>query len=191
MNNTEIFVIPMANPDGHTYSITNDRLWRKNRRNNENGTFGVDLNRNHSYQWGDHINRGSSSSPVSNIYRGPAPDSEPETRAIRDFVRKHKSEILISYHSYTQLVLYPWGYTNAPSSNPNHILIANNIARKIKEIHNKTYRAQQGIELYPTNGDLTDWSYGELGILSFTIELRPSSSPPGFKLPKDQILPNI
>ena len=192
INNTEIFVVPMVNPDGHIYSMidASKRFWRKNRRNNKDGTFGVDLNRNHSFKWGLN-NTGSSPLSSSQTYRGVTADSEPETRAVRDFVRKYRPDILLSYHSYGELVLYPWGYTRETTGS-NHSRIAAKISEKIREVHGRSYTFQQGIELYPTNGDLTDWSYGELGILSFTIELRPrSNSLQGFVLPENEILPTF
>jgi len=83
VNSSEIWIIPLVNPDGLDYSILNYRLWRKNRRLNDNGSFGVDLNRNYSFYWGaDDL--GSSPLPSSETYRGEQPFSEPETSAIRD-----------------------------------------------------------------------------------------------------------
>ena len=192
INNSEIWIVPLVNPDGHEYSRLTYRLWRKNRRNNGDGTYGVDLNRNHSFNWGlDNI--GSSNRTVSYTYRGTTADSEPETRAVRDLVLKVRPQILISYHSYSQIIIYPWGYTDQPSpDDSSYDSLAKQISKKIKEVHNITYGTGQGSKLlYTANGDLTDWSYGELGILSFTIELRPASRTPGFLLPANQILPTF
>lgn len=85
VSGAETWVVPMLNPDGHVYTVEHDRLWRKNRRNNGNGSWGVDLNRNYSYQWG-YDDEGSSSNPNSGTYRGTAPFSEPETVALRDLM---------------------------------------------------------------------------------------------------------
>ena len=89
MNQLEIWIIPVMNPDGYAYSAAApaNRLWRKNRRNNGDGTFGVDLNRNYGYQWG--LGSGSEGSDLTweDTYRGPSAFSEPETRALRDFVQ--------------------------------------------------------------------------------------------------------
>ena len=104
VNNSEIWIVPMVNPDGHQYSVMTDRLWRKNRRNNGDGSFGVDLNRNYSYQWGG---TGSSGDTFSETYRGPAPFSEPESQAVRDFLDQQSPKALISYHNYSQLQLLP------------------------------------------------------------------------------------
>ena len=193
INNSEIWIVPLVNPDGHEYSRLTYRLWRKNRRNNGDGTYGVDLNRNHSFNWGLD-NTGSSNRTVSYTYRGTTADSEPETRAVRDLVLKVRPQILISYHNYSQIIIYPWGYTDQQSTpdDSSYDSIAKQISKKIKEVHNITYGTGQVSKLlYTANGDLTDWSYGELGILSFTIELRPASGSPGFLLPANQILPTF
>jgi murein tripeptide amidase MpaA len=189
VNHAEIWVVPLVNPDGHQYSVATDRLWRKNRRNNGDGSFGVDLNRNYSYQWGG---PGSSSDTFSEIYRGAAPFSEPETQAVRDFLRQHRPRSLISYHSYSQLVLYPWGYTNTPA--PDEALMQNlavAIADRIRVVHNVRYTPEQSSDLYLASGDTTDWLYGEFGVPNFTIELRPQSTPPGFQLPESEIAPTF
>ncbi|MDZ7309769.1 MAG: M14 family metallopeptidase [candidate division KSB1 bacterium] len=189
VNQAEIWIIPMVNPDGHQYSVTTDRLWRKNRRNNGDGTFGVDLNRNYSYQWGG---PGSSGDTYSEIYRGSAPFSEPETQAVRDFLQQRQTRALISYHNYSQLILYPWGYTNAPA--PDEPLLqdlAVAMADRIRAVHAVTYTPQQSSELYLSSGDTTDWLYGVFHVPNFTIELRPRSASPGFELPESEITPTF
>jgi hypothetical protein len=93
----EVWVIPVVNPDGVYYSQTEYKLWRKNRRPNGNGQYGVDLNRNYGYQWGG---QGASANIGENTYRGPEPFSEPETRAIRDLARAKKFVAALSFHSY-------------------------------------------------------------------------------------------
>jgi hypothetical protein len=189
VNQSEIWIVPMVNPDGHQYSVTTDRLWRKNRRNNDDGTYGVDLNRNYGYQWGG---PGSSGDTYSEIYRGPAAFSEPETQAVRDFLQQHQAKALISYHSYSQLVLYPWGYTNSPA--PDAPLLQNlavAIADRIRVVHAVTYTPEQSSDLYLASGDTTDWLYGESRVPSFTIELRPRSASPGFELPESEITPTF
>lgn len=187
IDNAEIWVVPMVNPDGHQYSVISDRLWRKNRRNNGDGSYGVDLNRNYSYKWGG---TGSSGDTFSETYRGPAPFSEPETQACRDFLTQIEPDALISYHSYSQLILFPWGYTSSPA--PDKVLMENlaiQMANKIKAVHGVTYTPDQSSGLYLSSGDTTDWLYALLGVPAYTIELRPSSSYPGFVLPESQIEP--
>ena len=189
VNQTEIWIVPMVNPDGHQYSVASQRLWRKNRRNNGDGTFGVDLNRNYSYQWGG---PGSSGDTFSDTYRGTGPFSEPETQAVRDFLQQHRPSSLISYHSFSQLILYPWGYTNSPAPDApllNNLAVA--MADRIRVVHNVSYTPQQSSDLYLASGDTTDWLYGVFGVPCFTIELRPRSAFPGFELPDSEIAPTV
>ena len=189
VDKAEIWIVPMVNPDGHQHSVITDRLWRKNRRNNGDGSFGVDLNRNYEKEWGG---PGSSGDTFSETYRGPAPFSEPESQACRDFLQAVNPDALISYHSYSQLVLFPWGYTNSPA--PDKALLqslATTLANKIKAVHGKTYTPEQSSSLYLASGDTTDWLYWLLGVPAFTIELRPSSLWPGFKLPESEIKPTF
>ncbi len=189
VDNGEIWIVPMVNPDGHTYAVTDNRLWRKNRRNNGDGSFGVDLNRNHSYEWGG---PGSSGSTFSETYRGTEPDSEPETKAIRDFANQHDLRALVSFHNYSQLVLYPWGHTNDPAPDAGLMgQLARTMADRILSVHGKNYTPQQSSDLYLASGDATDWLYGETQVPSFTIELRPTSSFPGFQLPESEIQPTF
>lgn len=189
IDNGEIWIIPLLNPDGHQYSVTSNRLWRKNRRNNGDGTFGVDLNRNYSYEWGG---PGSSGDTFSEIYRGPRAFSEPETGIVRDLANRHNFVAMISYHNYSQLVLFPWGHTNSPA--PDRTLLdqlATSLADSIFGVHAVRYTPQQSSDLYLASGDATDWLYGETRAPSFTIELRPRSSRPGFILPESQIQPTF
>lgn len=188
VDNAEIWIVPLVNPDGHQHSVTSARLWRKNRRNNGDGTFGVDLNRNYEHEWGG---PGSSGNTFSEIYRGTAPFSEPETQAVRDFLQQNPPKALISYHSYSQLVLYPWGHTDAPA--PDETLLRDlsvAIADEIRAVHSVSYTPQQSAELYLASGDTTDWLYALLSAPSFTIELRPRGNP-GFVLPESEIQPTF
>jgi len=174
VNEAQIWIVPLVNPDGLEYSIKFYRYWRKNRRLNSDGSFGVDLNRNYGFKWGVD-NRGSSPNPASETYRGPAPFSEPETRAVRDLFLKYPFQALISYHSYSQVILFPWGYTRTP---PDKYQLLFNLARKMSDlmvtVHGRRYDyGQASTMLYLTNGDTTDWAYGLAGIPAFTIELPP------------------
>ncbi len=174
VNESEIWIVPLVNPDGLEYSIHSYRYWRKNRRLNSDGTFGVDLNRNYGYVWGiDNI--GSSPNPASDIYRGAAPFSEPETRAVRDLFLKKNFQAMISYHSYSQLILHPWGYTTAPSDKEALLReIGEAMASVMTPVNGRVYKTgPAGAFLYLTNGDTTDWTFGLSGIPSYTIELPP------------------
>jgi len=173
LENRDIWVIPMVNPDGVEWDIIGDRykMWRKNRRDNRDGNYGVDLNRNYSYGWG---RGGSSGSTGSDIYRGEAPFSEPETQTIKSFVESHlNSKILVSVHTFSELILYPWGHTDSPISNEKDRQAFQNMAETMAR-WNK-YTPQQSSDLYIASGDTTDWAYGEHGIFAFTFELSPRS----------------
>lgn len=175
VDQSEIWIVPLLNPDGLEYSIHFYRYWRKNRRDNGDGTYGIDLNRNYGYQWGiDNI--GSSPYTFSNTYRGPSAFSEPETQAIRDLYAQRNFSALISYHSFSQVILYPWGYTDQPSADDLLLeQIATDMSTQMQAINGNDYGFMQAGEgFYLTNGDTTDWSYGVYGIPSFTIELPPA-----------------
>jgi len=186
VDNCQIWIVPVVNPDGYEYSRTRDRMWRKNRRDNGDETFGVDLNRNYSYMWG-----GPDASPGTSAenYRGPSAFSEPETQAIRDLALDYDFRVLMSYHNYGQQVLAPWGYTWEPC--PDDIPMGNmtlKMMNLIKETSGAIYRPwTKETGGYLVGGNTRDWGYGELGIYSFCIELPPVSG--GFWLAENRIIP--
>ena len=111
LNQAEIWVVPMVNPDGYAYSWgSGHRNWRKNRKPVGSGCYGVDDNRNYGYHWGQ---SGSSGSPCNETYRGTSAFSEKETQAIRDLMLARQFYSLLSFHNYEQLVMWPWGYTTS------------------------------------------------------------------------------
>lgn len=184
----EIFVIPIVNVDGYSYTWTNDRMWRKNRRNNGDGSYGVDLNRNWAFEWGG---VGSSGITSSDLYRGPYAFSEPETAAVRDLMIDNPNQTMqVDIHSYGQLVLYPWCFTpERPKDYETLNSIAISIADAIFAVHGKIYTPGQWYQdLYPSSGTQIDWVYGARGMVSYNIELRDTGQY-GFILPPDQILP--
>ncbi len=191
VDSVEWILVPIVNVDGYQYSWGPERLWRKNRRNN-GGSFGVDLNRNWDFGWG--LSSGSSGSPDSDTYRGPAPFSEPETSAVRDlFLANPSIRAHIDFHSYSQLVLSPWGHTTDPA--PDAPLL-DGLASQMEAIIESTYGTPYvsgpgGATLYLASGIIPDWSYGARGALAWTIELRPgpNNGSSGFILPADQIIP--
>jgi carboxypeptidase T len=190
----EIWVAPMVNPDGHEYTRTQQRLWRKNRRRNPDGSVGVDPNRNYGYMWGTLNVSTSSHVPRDDTYVGPRAFSEPEVQAVRNLMARELFAGVLTYHSYSQLILFPWGYTSKPIIDPSdHGEIedlAQDMQRLIREVHGEKYTVEQSSQLYPTAGDTTDWTYGEYDIPSFTIELRPDTAAEGgFILPPSQIQP--
>jgi len=119
LDHREIWILPVLNADGYAYNEARQPggggMWRKNRRNNGDGTFGVDPNRNFSYMWGFDDN-GSSPDTSSDTYRGPWPMSEPETRALRDFAAARAPTISVNTHAHGDQLVRPWGYTNGSCS---------------------------------------------------------------------------
>ena len=174
VNTGETWVVPLVNPDGLEYSIHVYRYWRKNRRLNADGTYGVDINRNYGYQWG-FDNLGSSPAPGSEAYRGTSAFSEPETEAVRRLFLSRDFRASISYHSFSQTILYPWGYVDQPTpTDAGLATAAQAMAGLIAAVRGTVYAYGRGAAvLYLTNGDLNDWTYGVSGIPSFTIELPP------------------
>ena len=170
----EIWIVPLLNPDGLEYSIHFYRYWRKNRRDNGDGSFGVDLNRNYSFNWGLD-NEGSSPFPSSTVYRGTSPFSEPETQIIRDLFTERNFQAVISYHNYSQVILYPWGYTNQPTAEEQLLdQIAANMSGLMQSVNGNIYEyGQAGADLYLTNGGMIDWTFGTYNIPSYTLELPP------------------
>ena len=113
VDNRELYFIPVINVDGYVYNENTNPNgggnWRKNRRDNGGGIFGVDPNRNYSFQWGFN-NSGSSPTPSSSTYRGTGPFSEPETQAIRDFVNGQDFTMAFNYHSFSNVLIFPYDY---------------------------------------------------------------------------------
>jgi len=174
VNRSEIWIVPIVNPDGLEYTIHAYRYWRKNRRFNADGSYGVDINRNYGYQWG-YDNIGSSPEPASDVYRGTAPFSEPETDAVRRLFLSRSFRAMISFHSFSQDILYPWGYINAPTSKDAELeAIAGTMSGLIAAVRGTVYAYGRAAGLlYTTNGDTVDWAFGLAGIPAFTIELPP------------------
>ncbi|MEM9373527.1 MAG: M14 family zinc carboxypeptidase, partial [Planctomycetota bacterium] len=165
--------VPVLNPDGYEFSWTDNRFWRKNR-NTEGFTqpsAGVDLNRNYGYRWGQ---TGSSGFRGSQTYRGIAPFSESETSAIRDLaLSMPQLRIHNDMHSFSELILFPWGYTPEPSpADALHQSVGDEMARRIAQLRGRFYEVGPGYTtIYPTSGAANDWYYGRLGVLSYTYEL--------------------
>lgn len=194
LNYAEVWIAPILNPDGYVYSDEEDRWWRKNRRVNGDGTIGVDCNRNYSIGWGDDL--GSSSETFSEVYRGTAPFSEPETRAVRDLMDGtwgRSFEAYLSYHNYSQLVMYPNGYTYDSVDNRDfYDSLAAEMVERINashgsSLHDYSYGPVSEV-LYAVSGGSIDWAHHAIGAISFTIEVRPAG-PPFFELPPEEIIP--
>jgi len=191
VDRTHIYLSPCVNPDGYAYTWTNNRLWRKNRRHNGSGIYGVDLNRNWAFGWGG---EGASSSPSNETYRGTGPFSEPETQVLSSFMSSHPEiRAYMDYHSYSQLILWPYGFTSSEPSEPDRgtfYAVGNRMQELIQSIHGEYYEPGPiYTTIYPASGGSVDWAYGARGIFGFTIELRPVSFSPGFELPPEEIIP--
>lgn len=197
INNTELYFVPVVNPDGMNYNIDGydpvekifTRNLRKNMRDNDSdGSFdpeidGVDLNRNYGHEWG-FDDEGSSGFMGSDTYRGPAPFSEPETQALQFFCNAHDFKIALNHHSYGNLLVFPWGYND--QSTPDSVIFSN-YGDILTERNGFVYGRGTETVGYMTNGDSDDWMYGEANILSMTPEVGEQED--GFYPPVDRIIP--
>jgi len=177
VNSREIWVVPTVNPDGSEYDIATGsyRSWRKNRQPNAGSSnVGTDLNRNWGYNFG--CCGGSSGTTSSETYRGPSAFSAPETRALRDFVNsrvvggQQQIKANIDFHTYSQLVLWPYGYTTA-----------NTATGMTADDYNT--------DLYITDGDSLDWLWATHKIWAYTFEMYPGSASGGGFYPPDEVIP--
>jgi carboxypeptidase T len=176
----ETWIVPIVNPDGLEYSQTTYTMWRKNMRDNDNDSVfdrsndGVDLNRNYGYKWGyDDI--GSSPYPWDETYRGKSAFSEPETQAVANLTVTHDFVFSISYHSYGEVMVYPWGYANLDT--PDDKLFTD-LAARMARFNGYTYGNAKDCIMYNTNGDASDWLYAYSGTLAYTFELGTAFIPP-------------
>lgn len=185
MDHHEVHLMLQANPDGRK-KAEGGLSWRKNTNTNYCGATsnsrGADLNRNFSFGWNSTGGQGSSGNQCDDTYRGPTAGSEPETQALQSYLRSifpdrrgpnpgdaapaDTSGIHLDIHSYSQLVLWPWGTTATPAPNGTAL---QTMGRRLAYFNG--YTPQQSIGLYPTDGTSDGPSYGELGVAAFTIEL--------------------
>jgi MYXO-CTERM domain-containing protein len=184
----DVVVVPVVNPDGYVWSWESQRLWRKNRRDG----VGVDTNRNFGYGWGG---EGAGFEPEAENYAGPEAFSEPESAAVRDWVLAHDELVaFVDLHSFGQLLLWPWGHIYEPTPDADALeSMGGEMAEAMHDVHDTTYTAIQGVNLYPAAGNAIDWAYGDAALRAYTIELRPGPDVPefevGFILDPDQIVP--
>jgi len=190
IDNTELYFMPCVNPDGYIFNEmiepNGGGLWRKNRKENGGGSMGVDLNRNYGFQWG-FDNDGSSPNPQSETYRGTAGFSEPETQAVKFLCDQHEFLVTLNYHTYGNLLIYPWGYSD---SHTDDSLTFTTIADIMTQQNN--YFAGTGTETvgYTVNGDSDDWMYGETGTKPSILSLTPEVGTGGFWPSINDIIPN-
>ncbi|NIO29559.1 MAG: T9SS type A sorting domain-containing protein [Candidatus Latescibacteria bacterium] len=188
LDSREIYFVPIVNPDGLVYNETTDPggggMWRKNRRDNGGGCYGVDLNRNYPYMWGA---PGSIGDSCVATYRGPFAGSEPEVQAMMSLINAHQFVTHQTFHSFGGFTLYPWGYTPDPTPDA-HIFehMAGLMTR-----HNHYEPGQACTTLYPVVGCAHDWAYGAQGehgkIFSLCNELGYSYD--GFWPPEERRIP--
>ena len=194
VDNRQVWILPCINPDGRVFDgdVKGDEPgefhpglwgygWRKNcADNNGDEVFnyledGVDLNRNYGYLWGS---AGATSDPTEETYGGPAPFSELESQAVKRFTRQHDFVYAVSYHTYSQLILYPWGWTYEKAPDHDALLgVANAMFGRITNLADSEfpgYTPDKSSGLYPTAGCDDDWLYGELGIYAYCVEAFPN-----------------
>jgi len=177
----DIWFVPMLNPDGREHVLNGSTYWRKNRRpidTDGDGTpegYGVDLNRNYGHLWGQLP--GASHNVNDRDYCGPEAFSENETQAIRDLAFGQLFDISLSYHTYGEVIYYPWN-NNIDSTNPDSGLlsaIASELGERTGYTPTQGYLPPLG---YPTTGDSDDWLYADTDCMAFTIELGTEYQPP-------------
>jgi len=188
LRNFDIYIMPVMNPDGYEHSRDVERLWRKNRSKNENSEcVGTDLNRNWGYKWGG---LGTSTDPCSEIYKGTGPFSEPEAIAVRDFILKRKDQLFmyLTFHSYGQVIIYPWGYDEAENEKEDELDRVGKVGSKAM---GDKYYVDNIVDVFgAAAGGSDDWAHGGAEIpYSYTVELPPDwDSEYGFILPPSEIL---
>ena len=206
LNKSELWFVPVANPDGYDFTFEpGQRLWRKNLHdNNGDGVIeagdGVDPNRNYPTKWG-YDNEGSSPEPASETYRGTAPASEPETQALDGLMGRIGFEFLINYHSAAELLLYGTGWqvsTPSPDDTIYEAMAGDDATPAVPG-----YDPDISAELYTTNGETTEHAATAHGTLGFTPEMStcetvseaipddewdPADCESGFNFPDDEEL---
>jgi hypothetical protein len=206
VRSTEMWFVPVANPDGYDFSFTpGHRLWRKNLRDNDGdgritGSDGVDLNRNHATRWG-FDDEGSSPSPAGDDYRGAAPASEPETRALDRLLGRVDFAYLINFHSAAESVYYGTGWQVATPSPDDQVLEALVGDAAAPAVPGTAPGLQA--ELYTTNGETTEHAAVAHGTLGVLVEMStcatasaadpddrwlPADCPSAFEFPDDEAL---
>ena len=183
LDNYRVVLVPQVNPDGNALVADGELMWRKNAYPLNGRTVGVDLNRNYPAYW-DYC-QGSDGYPDSEVYRGPAAASEPETKAMMHLVETLQPVVDISYHSYSELIIYPYGC--ARTNNPSKDLfdsIGQGMNALIRDDNNQTNTYQVGSApeiIYEVDGSDLDWQWKEHGVLAFSIEVNASSFRPNYK----------
>ncbi|MFI5195797.1 MAG: M14 family zinc carboxypeptidase [Chitinophagales bacterium] len=193
IDNTELYFVPCVNPDGYLDNITNypsgGGMMRKNMRDNLDGTFGVDLNRNYGYYWG-YDNIGSSPVTSYDTYRGTAGFSEPETQAIKWFAEHHHFKLNLNYHTYHNDILYPWNYIPTFQTVDSEMFFK--MGQFLTQYNSYRFGTCNQMLGYISNGASDDWMYGDTSgkpkVYAMTPEI--GSYDNGFYPPDYQIIPD-
>ncbi|MBC8173528.1 MAG: T9SS type A sorting domain-containing protein [Chitinophagales bacterium] len=160
VNEREIYFVPVVNPDGYYYNESTDPdgggYWRKNRRDNGDGTFGVDLNRNYGWEWGH--DSGSSDESWTDVYRGTESFSEPETATMRDFFSAHEFTNTVSCHSFGDFLINPWGYSETACDDADWFSGFSERATRWSDYDHGNTVLTVG---YLASGTTTDFNYGD------------------------------
>jgi hypothetical protein len=191
LQHTELWFVPVANPDGYQYTFDHERLWRKNLQDNDGDgqitrADGVDPNRNFNEHW-NYDNEGSSSIFSSDTFRGTGPASERETQAMQGLIRTVDPEMHANFHSFGPLILFPQGWlVGAPDAdNPIYTALGGTDANPAIAGFDPGLSAE---ELYVTNGETTDFADVNTGAISFTPELDEGCPGCGFVFPDNEAL---
>ena len=191
IENREMWFVPVVNPDGYIYNQTVEPngggMHRKNKRSNGCNGYdtGVDLNRNYPFLWG-YDDSGSDPNPCGQTYRGQSPESESETQAITNLVEQQNFKLALNYHSYSDLLIYPYGYTYDNPMNDDDLNIFIEYGEQMVQFNG--YALGTGPDLlYPVNGEACDYMFGEHGIYAYTPEVGGNSD--GFWPQTSRILP--
>lgn len=197
VDNREIWLVFDLNPDGGEYDIATGtyRSWRKNRQpNSGSSAIGTDLNRNWGYRWG--CCGGSSGTTSSETYRGASAFSAPETQVVQNFVNsrvvngKQQIKVAIDFHTYSELILWPMGYTTTdvpPDLTFDDWNTMVTMGQAMAAMNG--YTPEQSSDLYITDGTIVDWEYGQHGILNYTFEMYPETASQGGFYPPDEVIP--
>jgi len=191
VNNVDWWILPVLNPDGYAFTHAEERLWRKSRsRRNGGDCIGVDINRNYDFHWGE---VGVKEDPCANTYPGPFAFSEPEANASATllYTNRHRIRAYLTLHSYSQLFLTPYGYTeDLPDDYDDLLELGQRAARALEDVHGTEYEVGAPSHiLYSNSGSSRDYAKGIPQIkYPFTIELRDKGDV-GFLLPPNEILP--
>ncbi|KAL7740261.1 hypothetical protein ACLKA6_014523 [Drosophila palustris] len=188
------YIVPVLNVDGFVYTHEKDRLWRKTRQpSSTSSCIGVDPNRNYDVHWME--NGGASDDPCASDYAGPHPFSEPEIKAMSEYLGsiKDKVNVFLAFHSYSQLLLSPYGHTaeEFPDNFDDMMKVAKAYADAVRALPYGTVYdyGSSADKLYTASGSANDWAYQEGIPISYTVEFRDTGRF-GFVLPPAFIIPN-